>query len=102
MSEQLKNLLQQVSDGYLDPNAAYEELKQFEDLGFVKIDKHRKKRKGFPEVIYGESKTAAQIQRIFETMIMDNRRHGSGFGAVYSATLMNRIGEDLLDEDHRF
>lgn len=28
-----------------------------EDLGFAKVDHHRKKRQGFPEVIYVEGKT---------------------------------------------
>jgi NCAIR mutase (PurE)-related protein len=36
----------------------------FEDLGFAKIDHHRKKRKGFPEVIYCEGKTPEQIAQI--------------------------------------
>jgi NCAIR mutase (PurE)-related protein len=36
----------------------------FEDLGFAKIDHHRIKRKGFPEVIYCEGKTPEQVARI--------------------------------------
>jgi len=38
--------------------------KKYEDLGFAKVDHHRKKRKGFPEVIYCEGKTNAQIAKI--------------------------------------
>lgn len=38
----------------------------FEDLGFAKIDHHRKIRKGFPEVIYCEGKTPDQIAKIAE------------------------------------
>ena len=34
------------------------------DLGFALVDTHRALRKGFPEVIYGAGKTAAQIVRI--------------------------------------
>ena len=36
----------------------------FEDLGFAKIDHHRMKRKGFPEVIYCAGKTPEQIAKI--------------------------------------
>jgi len=36
----------------------------FEDLGFAKIDHDRQRRKGFPEVIYCEGKTPAQIAKI--------------------------------------
>jgi len=72
MSESLKKVLEQVAAGQIDPKAAYDELKHFEDLGFVKIDHHRSKRKGFPEVIYGESKTANQITSIFQNLIQSN------------------------------
>ncbi|KPJ74209.1 1-(5-phosphoribosyl)-5-amino-4-imidazole-carboxylate carboxylase [candidate division TA06 bacterium DG_78] len=33
----------------------------FDDLGFAKVDVHREKRKGFPEVIFCEGKTKKQI-----------------------------------------
>lgn len=72
MSEHLKALLHQVAAGHLDPVSAYDELKHFEDLGFVKIDHHRAQRKGFPEVIFGEKKTVKQIISIFESMIKKN------------------------------
>jgi hypothetical protein len=38
--------------------------KHYEDLGFAKVDHHRMKRKGFPEVIYCQGKTPAQIAAI--------------------------------------
>jgi pyridinium-3,5-biscarboxylic acid mononucleotide synthase len=40
-----------------------------EDIGYAHIDHHRSLRKGFPEVIYGENKTAVQIIGIMEKMI---------------------------------
>ncbi|MFC1571472.1 nickel pincer cofactor biosynthesis protein LarB [Candidatus Margulisiibacteriota bacterium] len=39
-------------------------MKHYEELGFAKIDHHRIKRKGFPEVIYCEGKTPKQIADI--------------------------------------
>ena len=35
-----------------------------EDLGFAQLDLHRSLRKGFPEVVYGEGKTPAQVAAI--------------------------------------
>lgn len=40
----------------------------FEDLGFAKIDHHRKTRKGFPEVIFCQGKTKEQIAKIAEAI----------------------------------
>lgn len=41
----------------------------FEDLDFATVDTHRSLRQGFPEVIYGEGKTSAQIKTIASVMI---------------------------------
>ncbi len=38
--------------------------KHYEELGFAKVDHHRCRRKGFPEVIYCEGKTPAQVAKI--------------------------------------
>lgn len=40
----------------------------FEDLEFAKVDHHRIKRKGFPEVIFCQGKTNIQIAQIFEKL----------------------------------
>jgi pyridinium-3,5-biscarboxylic acid mononucleotide synthase len=40
----------------------------FEDIDFARIDHHRSLRKGFPEVIFGEGKTAGQIIEIIARM----------------------------------
>lgn len=46
----------------------YLEKLPFEDLCFAKVDHHRCLRRGYPEVIYGEGKTAEQIIAIAEAM----------------------------------
>jgi NCAIR mutase (PurE)-related protein len=33
----------------------------YDDLGYAKIDLHREKRKGFPEVVFAQGKTTKQI-----------------------------------------
>ena len=65
-SQSLQELLKDVAAGRLSPDQAQKRLKTlpFEDLGFAKVDHHRAFRKGFPEVIYGGSKTPEQINSI--------------------------------------
>lgn len=62
----LKRLLERVARGTLDVTEALERLKvlPFEDLGFAKVDHHRAIRRGFPEVIFCEGKTAPEIVKI--------------------------------------
>ena len=69
--ERLRNLLQQVAAGKLDPEAALSELKTlpFEDLGYAKVDHHRLLRTGFPETIFCEGKTPEQIVGIVQAML---------------------------------
>lgn len=68
--ETLEKLLISVSNGALSPQAACDRIKNIvvEDIGYAHIDHHRSLRKGFPEVIYGEGKTVAQIDGILEKM----------------------------------
>lgn len=65
--EYLRKLLFNVKDGTVDIEKALLELKTlpFEDLGFAKIDHHRKIRNGYPEVIFSQGKNIEQITKIF-------------------------------------
>ena len=69
-NEQMKNLLKNVQTGKLSIKEALDKLKSFpyEDIGFAKIDTHRACRRGFPEVIFCQGKTPAQVQKIVERM----------------------------------
>ena len=64
--EQIREILHQVAAGRLDVPAALTRLRHlpFEDLGFAKLDLHRSLRRGVPEVVLGEHKSAAQIAAI--------------------------------------
>jgi len=72
---QLRSLLDEVRSGSLTPEAAHERLLQFlrqspyEDLGFARVDHHRAVRQGFPEVVFGQGKTPAQIAAIAERLV---------------------------------
>lgn len=64
----MEQLLKQVQRGELSIEEAKKRLATYENLGFAKVDHHRKKRQGFPEAIYGEGKTATQISRIITSI----------------------------------
>lgn len=72
---QLRALLDEVRDGLLTPEAAHDRLLQvlrhapFEDLGFARVDRHRPLRQGFPEVIFGQGKSAGQVAAIAERIV---------------------------------
>lgn len=67
----LKKILQSIKKGTLSIDEALETLKTlpFEDIGFATVDHHRSIRKGFPEVIWGEGKSAVQMIGIIQNMI---------------------------------
>lgn len=46
----------------------------FDDLGYAKVDLHREKRKGFPEVVFGEGKTKKQILSIAARILKSNNK----------------------------
>lgn len=68
--QQIRALLDDVRSGNLTPESAQERLFQvlsqqpYEDLGFARIDHQRNTRQGFPEVVFGQGKTPAQIAAI--------------------------------------
>jgi NCAIR mutase (PurE)-related protein len=68
--QRLKQMLDQVAKGVLTPEQAEAALKDlaFESIGYAHIDHHRSLRKGFPEVIFGQGKTAEQIIGIMQAM----------------------------------
>jgi NCAIR mutase (PurE)-related protein len=64
----LKQLLEAIRAGSASVDEAVARLRAlpFEDLGFAKVDHHRAIRCGYPEVIYCEGKSPAQVAAIFE------------------------------------
>ena len=74
--EKLRSLLEQVKDREVAVDDALQSLRTlpFEDLGFSKIDHHRQLRTGFPEVIFCEGKTVAQVKQISERILAAGHR----------------------------
>jgi len=68
----LTDLLSEVAKGSRSIEDAAKVLKHLsnEDISYANIDHHRCLRKGFPEVIFGEGKTAAQVCGIMERMVL--------------------------------
>jgi NCAIR mutase (PurE)-related protein len=68
--DQLLQLLKAVANGKTGAADAAERLEHmaYEDITYAHIDHHRSLRKGFPEVIYGQGKTAGQIAGIMDKM----------------------------------
>lgn len=61
------SLLERHKRNELTTEEVLESLRKlpFEDLGFAKIDHHRRIRNGYPEVIFGQGKTPEQAVEIF-------------------------------------
>ncbi|MDY6936268.1 MAG: nickel pincer cofactor biosynthesis protein LarB [Cyanobacteriota bacterium] len=75
-SETLQSLLKAVAAGEIAPELALDRLKPltFESIDdFAKIDRYRRDRTGFPEVIWGQDKTCEQIARIMDVMRQDDK-----------------------------
>jgi NCAIR mutase (PurE)-related protein len=67
----LLNLLESVRAGTISPDKALTSIRNLETEevgGYARIDHHRTLRTGFPEVIFGDGKTPAQIANILVTL----------------------------------
>lgn len=97
MNNEIRKILESVQLGEMSVDDALLMIKDepFEDMGFAKVDLHRKVRQGSPEVIYGAGKTADQIISIVDMML----EHGQ------TPVLITRIDKDKADklaEKHEF
>jgi len=67
---EVREVLEAVRDGRMSVDEAMLAMKKepFEDIGYAKVDLHRRVRQGEAEVIYGAGKTTEQILGIIDTM----------------------------------
>jgi NCAIR mutase (PurE)-related protein len=89
--ESLRQLLVDVRSGATGVDDAVRRLRAlpFEDLGYAKVDHHRAIRCGFPEVIYCEGKTPAQVVGIVNACV-------SRGGNVLGTRASREIAEAVL------
>ena len=74
---ELEELLRQVAEGNISPEAAAMQLKiaPIKEVGeYAKVDMHRGIRQGVPEVIYGSGKTREHILGIAKTMLANGQK----------------------------
>ena len=71
-----KKILEQYKNDEISLEEALLELKKepFADIGYAKVDLHRKVRQGAAEVIYGEGKTPEQIIGICDAMLKNDQK----------------------------
>lgn len=64
----VRELLEQVKSGSVDIEAAEKQLKNlpYEDLGYAKLDHHRKLRSGFGETVFCQGKPDAYLLEIYK------------------------------------
>lgn len=70
----VREMLKQVKAGTLDVDEAAEVLKKlpYEDLGYAKLDLHRKLRSGFPETVFCQGKPDPYLTDIVATLFREN------------------------------
>ena len=73
--DDIRKMLEGIRDGSVSVDDALLELKKkpFEDIGFAKVDLHRRLRQGASEVIYGAGKTPEQISGILDSMVRNGQ-----------------------------
>ena len=89
-TKDIEKILKQHSEGEISTENATQAIKNlsFEDLGFARVDHGRAARQGFPEVIFGEGKSSAQIAAIFEKLasrspnVMITRTNAAVYGEI--------------------
>ncbi len=71
----VEKLLKRFKKGSISREDIVRRLKDlpYEDLGFARIDSHRRLRRGFPEVVFGKGKTTDEITAIAKRILA----HGS-------------------------
>ncbi len=70
----IREMLEQVKRGELAIEEAEKELKDlpYKDLGYAKLDYHRKLRSGFPETVFCQGKPDEYLGRIFKELYEKN------------------------------
>ena len=93
-----REILELVKNGSMSVEEAEGHFRRqpFEDMGFAKLDLHRRMRSGFPEVIFCSGKTDEFLVNIYQRMAEEE---GQAFGTRASAEqyeLVKRAIPDIL------
>ncbi|MBU5611389.1 nickel pincer cofactor biosynthesis protein LarB [Geomonas azotofigens] len=110
-NNEIEKVLQEVSQGALDVSQALEKLKHlpFEDVGCATVDHHRTLRQGFPEVIFGQGKSVAQMRTIITALLEKggnvlatrvNRAKGAKLREFFPQAIYHADARALTIEQH--
>lgn len=93
-TEDVRALLEGVRSGTVSIEAAELALrrKPFEDLGYARLDTHRKLRSGFGEVVFCPGKAEAHLKGVFRTLY---EAHGEVLGTRATAEQYEQVKEVL-------
>ena len=96
MNNEVKRVLEAVQAGEMSVEDALLKIKTepFEDIGYAKVDLHRRVRQGVAEVIYGAGKTAEQITGIIDVMKKNGQK-------TILITRLSREAADAVGVFHR-
>jgi NCAIR mutase (PurE)-related protein len=90
VNDRLRQLLEEVRAGRMDTDEAMSRLQDlpYQDLSYAMLDHHRGLRKGFPEVVFCQGKTSAQVAELLSELsrhhdrVMATRADEATFEAV--------------------
>lgn len=96
MNREIRQILEEVRQGELSVEEAALRLKMkpFEDIGYARVDLHRKLRQGAAEVIYGAGKTPGQLRGIIKAMAENGEQR------VLITRLSREGAKELEDVEH--
>ena len=95
MKTKAREILEALDRGEITVDEALLQLKTepFSDIGYAKVDHHRKLRQGMAEVIYGAGKTPEQISGIIDVM----KKNGE---ETILVTRLSKEAYELVAKDH--
>ncbi len=99
-----RDILEKVKNGELLPEEAmgYFRKAPFEELGYAKIDHHRKIRCGFPEVVFCEGKEKEYLASIYERLFdEDGRAFGTRATKEQASFVQMRLPSAKYDPESR-
>ena len=98
-NDRLVKILQEVRDGHISPDEAALAMRDlpFEDIGFAKVDHHRRLRTGVPEVIFGPGKLPEHLAAIFARLA---ERGNSVLATRVDDEQAERVRRDFADVEH--
>lgn len=100
-SDEIRILLEAVRSGQATIDHALDRIAAgdgYRDLGVAKVDTDRRRRRGFPEVIYCASKTAEQIIPIVNALLeTEGRAFGTRCAPDVAEKVMRAVGGGIYD-----